>query len=134
MAKKKATKKRKSKVEKPFNSGTMTKAAFFNMLRQLLRRRSIFWKPISETKQAAKRPYNGPNKRQKFEYKCSECNNYFSGTEISIHHIKEVGKLQDYEDLPDFVKNLFCEKDGLRALCNNCHDKIHKNEENGKET
>lgn len=48
--------------------------------------------------------------------------------ETQIDHINPAGRLKDYSDLPGFVERLFCEADGLRLLCLDCHQK-HTNEE-----
>lgn len=112
---------RKSRVEKPYNHGTMSKAAFWSMIKSALRQKSRWWKPIQECKKAAKRPYKGANKRQKFEYQCANCEEWFPDKQISIDHIIPVGSLNDYDDLPGFVERLFCEIDFLQPLCNDCH-------------
>jgi 5-methylcytosine-specific restriction endonuclease McrA len=36
--------------------------------------------------------------------------------------------LKTYNDLPAFVKNLFCEEDNLQVLCKPCHDVKTKEE------
>ncbi len=118
---KKVAKKRVSKVEKPYNHGTMSTAAFFGMLKNMLRQKSRWWKPISACKQNAKRTYRGLNKRQKFEYQCNMCKEYFSDKETAVDHIIPVGSLKCYDDLPGVVERLFCEIDGLQVLCTNCH-------------
>lgn len=112
---------RKSRVEKPYNSGTMTSAGFFGMIRSTLRNKSRFWKPIAAVKQKAKRPYKGSNTRQKFEYQCNICKNYFPDKEIAVDHVAEIGGLTCFEDLPDFCRRLFCEEDGLQTACAICH-------------
>jgi 5-methylcytosine-specific restriction endonuclease McrA len=119
VGKKKSVK--KVPVAKPRNSGTMTESAFWSFIRSALRQKSRWWKPISECKSLAKRPYKGPNKRQTFEYKCSECNKWHPDKNIAIDHIKPAGKLNCAEDLPLFVTKLFCEIDNLQVLCEQCH-------------
>jgi 5-methylcytosine-specific restriction endonuclease McrA len=118
---KKAAKKRVSRVVKTRNHETMTEAAFFNWIKNSLRSRSRFWRPISACKQNAKRPYKGVNKRQKFEYQCNLCKNWFSDKETAVDHIIPVGSLKSFEDLPGVVERLFCEIEGLQVLCSNCH-------------
>lgn len=127
MAKEKKPK--KAKVEKPFNSGTMSNAAFWNFIRQSLRRRTLVWKPMQNVRKAAKRPYIGPNKRRKFSYECSSCHNLFASEEISVHHLVEVGSLKCAEDLPGFVLRMFCEEKDLCCICSECHLKLHKKSE-----
>lgn len=102
------------------NAGTMTESAFWSMIRSVLRKRSMYWKPIAATKQAAKRDYTGPNKLQKFEYQCNKCKEWFAGKEVEVDHINEVGSLTCATDLPTFVENLFAE-DGYELLCKTCH-------------
>lgn len=115
----------KKKTEKPFNNGTMSKAAFFGMLRSKLRMASRWWKPIAEAKKLARRPYKGDNKRQKWEYQCNHCKKWFNDKEVAVDHKIPAGSLNDFNDLPGFTERLFCEVDGLQILCNNgptsCH-------------
>jgi 5-methylcytosine-specific restriction endonuclease McrA len=100
----------------------MTESAFWSFIRSALRQKSRWWKPISIAKQKAKRAYKGKNKRQKFEYKCAGCGNYFPDKEVNVDHIIPAGKLNSYGDLPEFVRKLFCEEDNLQVLCKKCHD------------
>lgn len=119
---------RKNRVAKEFNNNTMSKAAFFSMIRSALRQSSRWWKPITLCKQQAKRPYKGKNKRQKFEYLCANCKNYFPDKEVNVDHIIPVGTLTCYGDLPGFVQRLFVEVEGLQTLCKKCHDAKTKKE------
>lgn len=71
--------------------------------------------------QEARREYRGADKRTKWEYKCSECKKWFKTKDVQVDHIKPAGSLKDYSDLPQFVENLFCEKDNLQVMCKPCH-------------
>lgn len=117
-------------VDKPFAAGTMTKSAFFTMIRSALRNRSRYWKPISICKQNAKRKYKGKNKRQKFEYQCNVCKKWYSDKQISVDHIQPVGSLMEFTDLPRFVRTLFCELDNLQTICTACHNHKTASERN----
>jgi len=117
----------KKNVDKPYNSGTMSNAAFWSMIRSCLRQKSRWWKPIQECKQKAKTRYNGPNKRMKWQYKCDICKQHYPDKEIEVDHILPAGTLKSYSDLPGFVERLFCEIDNLRCLCKTCHLKITHN-------
>ena len=97
---------------------------FFTWLRSQLRRISMKWKPRSEAKNAARRDYTGENKRRKYEYQCATCEEWFAGKDVQVDHIVPCGTLSAFDDLPDFVEKLFCEKDGFRTLCKPCHQKI----------
>jgi 5-methylcytosine-specific restriction endonuclease McrA len=124
----KAKKVTKSKVVKTRNSGTLSESGFWSFIRSALRQKSRWWKPISECKQKVKRPYKGPNKRQKFEYQCNECKQWHPEKNINVDHIIPAGTLKCANDLPGFVERLFCEIDNLQVLCANCHDKKTKDE------
>jgi len=122
--KKNATKRRAKipRVPKVRNGGTMTESAFWSFIRSTLRQKSRWWKPITECKMKARRPYKGPSKRQKFEYKCACCGDWFPEKLINVDHIKPAGSLNCAADLPGFVERLFCELDNLQVLCETCHD------------
>jgi len=127
MIKKNATKRRakiipKVKSPKIRNAGTMTESMFWSFIRSSLRQKSRWWKPISECKLKAKRTYKGPNKRQRFEYQCKKCKEWFAEKNINVDHIKPAGSLNCPEDLPGFINRLFCEIDNLQVLCEPCHD------------
>ena len=123
---------RKSKVVKTRNGGTMTEAAFWSFIRSGLRQKSRWWKPISICKIESRRPYNGPLKRQKFEYQCNSCKEWFPDKKINVDHIIPAGELNSANDLPAFVERLFCEKEGLQVLCSECHNKKTNSERKTK--
>ena len=116
------------KVIKTRNAGTMSESAFWGFIRSALRQKSRWWKPITQCKQNAKRPYKGLNKRQKFEYQCNKCKKWFPDKQINIDHITPAGELNKADDLPGFVERLFVEESGLQCLCQNCHNEKTKQE------
>jgi 5-methylcytosine-specific restriction endonuclease McrA len=126
MIKKNATKRKvkvpRVKSPKVRNAGTMTESAFWSFIRSGLRQKSRWWKPITECKLKAKRKYKGPNKRQRFEYQCNACKQWFAEKNINVDHIVGAGSLNCADDLPGFVNRLFCEHDNLQVLCTTCHD------------
>lgn len=124
-ASKSPRKSNKPLVPKPRNAGTMTEVQFFQWIRQILRKASIYWKPISQVRKESQVQYKGPNKRRKYSYICSNCKKEYPSTEINVHHIIECGSLKSFEDLPGFVERLFIEKEGLTVLCKKCHDEVH---------
>ena len=121
-------------IPKTRNSGTMTESAFWSFIRSGLRQKSRWWKPIAECKAKAKRPYKGPLKRQKFEYLCNQCKNWFPDKKINVDHICPAGSLNSAQDLPDFIERLFCEVDNLQVLCETCHNAKTKSEKDAKGT
>jgi hypothetical protein len=114
--------KRKS-IPRPRNGGTWTEAQFYSSVRSALRRRFMYWVPLRTAKLAARRPYVGPNKLQKWELQCSACNGWFKDKDVQVDHIEEVGSLRCYEDLPDFLRRLVPEDPkAFRVLCKGCHN------------
>lgn len=102
---------------------TLTEAAFFQMIRSTLRRKSMQWKPIQEALKSARRANESENNRLKWEYQCESCKNWHPQKNVQVDHITEVGPLTSFDHLPSFVRNLFCEIDQLRVVCKTCHDK-----------
>lgn len=129
---KKKRKPRKPSVPKPRNAGTFTESQFWSYIRSALRQKSRFWKPITQCKINSRRPYKGPNKRQKYEYQCNECKNWFSDKQVAVDHIIPCGSLNCSSDLPGFVDRLFIEVEGLQTLCSTCHDRKTKQEKEKK--
>jgi 5-methylcytosine-specific restriction endonuclease McrA len=122
MAKKKSGVVRKSRVVKTRNAGTMSESMFWSFIRSALRQKSRWWKPITQCKLEAKRAYKGPLKRQKFEYQCNHCKEWFPEKKINVDHIQPAGSLNCGADLASFVQRLFCEIDNLQCLCEDCHN------------
>lgn len=122
----------KQRVPRTRNAGTMTESAFWGMLRSALRQKSRWWKPIEEAKKLARRTYKGPNKRQRWEYQCAECKEWFKDKEVNVDHIIPAGSLKCYEDLAEFVRKLFCEVKDLQVLCTTCHNKKTQDERKSK--
>lgn len=108
----------KSRVDKPFNNGTLSEAGFWSLIRSILRNASRWWKPIAKCRDNSRRAYKGTNKLQKWEYQCAHCKEWFKATEIAIDHKIEAGTLTCGEDLKGFIERLFCEVDGFQTLCN----------------
>jgi 5-methylcytosine-specific restriction endonuclease McrA len=111
-----------AKKPKPRNAGTMTESAFWSFIRSALRQKSRWWKPILQCKELAKRSYNGPNKKQKYEYQCNCCKKWYPAKDVNVDHVIPAGNLQSGKDLEGFVERLFCEVDNLQILCTSCHD------------
>jgi hypothetical protein len=112
-------------IDKPFSDGTMSNAGFFSFIRSALRQKSRWFLPIKNCKERQKLPYIGTNKRRKWLYRCEGCLGLFDSKEVNVHHIIECGELNSFEDLPGFVKRLFCDSKDLKLVCSKCHDKEH---------
>lgn len=108
------------KKPKPRNAGTLTESAYWGMVRSGLRRTFRWWKPMMKVKEEAKRIYTGSNKRQKWEYQCNYCQEWYKGSEVQIDHITPSGSLKCGEDLQGFLERLTPES-GYQVLCKPCH-------------
>ena len=124
---------KKSRVEKPYNNNTFSHSMMMQWIRSGLRKMSMRWKPIAQVRKEAQVPYIGENKRRKYSYVCAICKGEFSSTECAVHHLNEVGTLKSFDDLGEFAKNLFCEKEFLILCCHTCHSSLHtKNKKSEK--
>ena len=118
----------RTKLPRERNAGTMTNAMFWSFIRSALRNKSRWWKPITQCRMSSRRAYKGTNKRQKFEYQCNQCKNWFPDKEIAVDHKIPAGSLNSGDDLKGFVERLFCEVDKLQVLCSDCHNFKTQNE------
>lgn len=112
---------RKPKAPKTRCSRTMTEAQFWQFIRSALRSKSRRWAPVYECLKDARRASKSDNKRQKWEYQCNHCKQWFPAKEVSVDHIISAGSLRCGADLEGFVERLFCEKNGLQVLCLSDH-------------
>ncbi len=100
----------------------MTESAYLGWIRSALRSKSLKWKPRTDCILAARRPYKGPNKLQKWEVNCAICNGWFKLKETIVdHHPHAAGSILSVEDIGPFSERLFCEVSNLRCLCVFCH-------------
>ena len=121
------------RAERTRNGGTWTEAAFWGAVRSCLRDRFKWWKPIKVAKDRARRKYEGEKRRQKWEYQCAMCSEWFKGDEVQVDHIVPCGSLRCYEDIAGFLERLCCEDiDGFRVLCKICHQQITNEERRRK--
>jgi 5-methylcytosine-specific restriction endonuclease McrA len=75
-----------------------------------------------EAKRLAKRPYTGDNKKQKFEYQCNHCKNWFKDSETQIDHVIPTGSLLSWDDVVPFLQKLIPEDvSSFQVLCKECH-------------
>lgn len=100
-----------------------TEAKFWGFIRSALRMAHTRWAPMHIAKKNAKTLYTGKG-RNKFVYECAHCHKKFFDKETEVHHKIGVGKLNCFEDLPGFVKRLFCGVDGYEVVCKKCHNII----------
>lgn len=127
MAKKKAVRKIARKdIPRPYNGGTWTSSRYFYFIRSALRKASTRWPPKFECLKAAfvDSRINKKTGRVSKHYRCANCLGIFPSKEIQVDHITPAGSLTKFDDLPGFTERLFCEVDGFRALCLDCHHEV----------
>ncbi len=54
-------------------------------------------------------------------YECSHCKKLFPQKEIEINHIVPVVPITGFDDWGSVIERMFCEIEGLEALCKTCH-------------
>lgn len=113
------------KAVKTRNANTWTEAGYWSRIRSGLRRMFRFtWKPAALALERSKRKYQGPNPRQKFEYQCADCQNWFCRKEVEVDHIVPCGSLNCAADLAGFLERLHAERtEDFQVLCKDCHKK-----------
>jgi 5-methylcytosine-specific restriction endonuclease McrA len=120
------------KVKRTRNNGQWTEARYWQQVRSSLRQGFRYWLPIKQCKMASRRKYIGNNKRQKWEYKCAHCHQWFMDKQVQVDHVIPVGSLRCTEDIKGFLERLTTET-GFQTLCKPCHqvktnrEKIAKN-------
>lgn len=98
-----------------------TRSRFFSFVRSALRQAWNRYPPKYQVLEQAGRPYVGPDKRQKKEFKCAICNEWHKRSNVEVDHMIPAGSLNEYDHLPGFVERLFTSVDKLRVLCKPCH-------------
>ena len=113
-----------ARVAKTRAGGRWSEAKFFGFIRSALRSASVRWPPKADAIRAARKPYVGPNKRQKWTCHCALCGKWHKLSDLQADHITPCGSLRCFDDLAGFVERMFCEQDGFRILCKPCHKTI----------
>ncbi len=116
---------KKSKEPLTRANGTMTESAYLAWIRSCLRAKSLRWPPRNTALELARRPYSGPNKRQKWEFQCAICLEWFKKDDVVVdHYPEEAGSILSVEDIGPFAERLYCEVGNLRVLCEFDH-RVH---------
>ncbi len=110
------------KVSKTRNGGTMTDAAFFNMLLKKLRDLSMWWKPGELYLRSVRRKNTSGVGKHQYEYPCESCGQWFRREEVEKDHKIPVGKVRTFKELGEATERMFIEIDGgWQCLCIPCH-------------
>lgn len=130
---KKAVKKARKSSSPPFPAyPAWTTAKYHSFLRSALRKSFTRWPPKYEALNAAKRTYNGPNPRQKYEYQCAICKAWYPQAKVEVDHIIPCGSIISPDLWVGFIQRLHVSVEGLRVLCKACHLTITKEAKEAK--
>lgn len=101
-----------------------TEKFILSRIRATLRKLSMQMPSIRECKLRARRAYTeGLNPRQKFEYECNHCHDWFAEKDIQVDHVVPAGSLQSFDDVGPFARRLlFPDPKDLQVLCTRCHN------------
>lgn len=113
------------------NTKPWTKAKFESFIKGLLRKGTTRWPQKYEVLNAAKRgkQINASTGRLAEHYCCQECGGLFPATGVVVDHIEPVVPLTGFVSWDDVIQRMFCDVNGLQALCKDCH-KVKTKEEN----
>ena len=115
-------------VEKPYNGGEWTTARMRSFIMSALRR--AMW-PVKY--RAIRDSYvedgvNPKTGRKCRLHRCSECGEVFPQNQMQADHIEPVVPLDGFDnkvwleyDWNELLQRLYCEADGLQAVCKTCH-------------
>jgi len=105
---------------------TWSESQFWGFLRSGLRQMSRRWPPLVRLIWLEhRRPYVGPNKRQRFEHQCSGCDGWFIRRSMAADHIEACGSLRSWTEFAQFGERLFVDTPKIRILCERCHKVRH---------
>lgn len=114
-----------------YNGGKWTQSRFNSFVKSSLRTASVRWEPRYSCLNLAFRcvKINEKTGRMAKHFECAHCHNLFPQKEIEINHIIPVVPVEGFDSWDNVIERLFCEQDGLEALCKGCH-KLVTAEEN----
>lgn len=100
-----------------------TESFVLSRIRAVLRRLSMQMPSVRLVKLANRRKYTGPNRQQKFEYRCEVCNEWFPEKGVQVDHKEPAGSMKTFEDVGVFARKLlFCGTEHLQVLCRKHHN------------
>jgi 5-methylcytosine-specific restriction endonuclease McrA len=103
-------------------------ARYRTFIRSAMRRAWMKWPPKYQCLHAARRPYVGPNKKQKWEAQCAHCKKWHMLKDVAVDHIIPWGSIVGLS-IDEAWSRLLVGIDGLQVLCDPCHT-IKTNGEN----
>lgn len=100
-------------------------ARYRTFVRSAMRRAWLKWPPRFEALKLARRPSQTGNKKQKWEFQCAICKQWYMGKNVSVDHITPWGKIWELS-LAEAWSRLLVGTGQLQVLCDDCHDQKTK--------
>lgn len=113
-----------------FNGGRWTQARYNSFIKSALRSASQRWPPRYETLNDAcvgQRINPASGRLAKF-YTCNGCKQIFPAKDVEVNHKIPVVPTEGFDNWDSVIKRMYCEKEGLEALCKPCHKATTKRE------
>lgn len=112
------------------NDGEWTESRYQSFIKSALRSASVRWPPRYKTLLEAfvGSQINEKTGRMAKHYRCACCKGVFPAKQIEINHKDPVIPVTGFDNWSAVIERMFCEKDGLEALCKDCHKAITKKE------
>ena len=108
------------------NGGKWTESRFNSFIKSSLRTASVRWEPRYTCLANAFRlvQTNQKTGRMAKHFECAKCRCLFPQKEIEINHINPVVPVEGFDSWDKVIERMFCEIEGLEALCRPCHKLI----------
>lgn len=98
-------------------------AKYRSWIVSLLRKGTLRYPPRNEVLREARteKKINPSSGRLAQHYKCAECGGEFPMSMMVIDHIEPVVGKEGFTTWDNYISRMFCPKENLQALCDNCH-------------
>lgn len=117
-------------MTRKYNNGDWTQSRYNSFVKSALRSASVRWPPRYTVLNEAfvERAINPATGRLAKLYQCNRCRGLFPQANIDINHIEAVVPTTGFDSWDGVIERMFCEKEGLEALCKSCHKEVTKEE------
>lgn len=112
---------KKRDIPRPHNGGEWTKARMQSFIKSALRGARWPQKYVCIEKAVVGYGINPKTNRRCKMHRCAECGGEFPAKQMQADHIIPVIGEEGFKDWNTFIERLYCEADGFRAICRDCH-------------
>lgn len=119
-------------IPRPYNGGEWTESRFRYFIKGALRKAQWPQKYAAIKEAFVKHGINPETGRKCKLHRCEECRGLFPQNGVQADHIVPVVGAEGFVSWDDYIKRLFCEKDGFRVLCKSCHKRVTDLENKGR--